>query len=1119
MWGQTPTALDILALKQDHEASSINLFTKSPKTQSFDAESMEGLSDGVYLTLQANALQRVMADGPLMMSLELPWKNDKSFEIELIPSDILGPDFKVKDANDQIIEVEQGRHYWGMVDGDTRSFAAISVFDDEVIGVFATPEGGNYVLGKVSEDVEDEYILYAESDLTVTNPNVCSVGDEMMKLEEIREDVAFGASVLTDPCKNVASYIEADNILYNDRQRNATSVNNYITGLYNVVALLYNNENINTNISEIKIWTTQDPYRKGNSSDCLNDFNNAMNSQGFNGDIAHLLTTSRTNIGGRAYVNILCRSRNRSAISNIGRSYREFPTYSWTIEVVAHEMGHNLGSPHTHNCSWGPQRNQALDNCYETEGSCGAGPPATGGGTIMSYCHLTSFGINFTKGFGQEPGDLIRFRVANAGCLGGAFEAEAEVMGETTFYLGDSTILDASPKGGQYFYQWYRNGLIMPGETDEQLIVRESGTYECHVITTCFEVTNAIDVEVVDFLVSLKCPPQDPEEDFEEIIFDTVYVDTQEDEVTFDVPADLHANVPAGANSSFVELGICAGNIGISFLSQLNIFYDGPLASGLDDIEFRRHKSVVFGERCYDEPLGDFDPTGEWTFTFFDDGDNVPNSPESWVVVSIRQKWTDLPKPSDCNTFMCLDDTIQLDAGFPDLTYRWSTGDTTQIIDVTEPGVYSVTVSNNGIERSDDIEVFIAPTEFEEDRTICEGETFMIGDRELTEAGTYTDTLVSSYGCDSILTLNLSILENDRTSFDTLLCYNDTLNGVAYNSSVMSMDTYTGTDGCDSIHSVNIVVNPEMFMSFEVERGCEDVGGVIRAVVSGGSGDFSYSWSTGESGEVLNGVKTGLVTCVATDVNGCTITKPVSIGNFDSVGVEIMTTDNICFGDREGTATATTNSGTPPFEFAWSTGEDTPEISDLEAGEYTLIVTDANDCFKEIIVDIDEGDEIIAIPNVQNAGGTNNGSIDLNPSGGTPPYSFQWEDGPMTEDREDLFPGTYKVTITDANDCVSVIEVEVEMNTSIEELEGVAAFSLYPNPANDVVQMRLAMTKATDVQLELISPEGKVIRAEKLSGFTEDVMDIDVSAWAPGVYFVRLITQEGQATARIVRSL
>jgi hypothetical protein len=308
-------------------------------------------------------------------------------------------------------------------------------------------------------------------------------------------------------------------------------------------------------------------------------------------------------------------------------------------------------------------------------------------------------------------------------------------------------------------------------------------------------------------------------------------------------------------------------------------------------------------------------------------------------------------------------------------------------------------------------------------------------------------------------------------------------------------------------------------MSFEVERGCEDVGGVIRAVVSGGSGDFSYSWSTGESGEVLDGVKTGLVTCVATDANGCTITKPVSIGNFDSVGVEIMTTDNICFGDRLGSASASTNAGTPPFEFAWSTGDDTPEISDLEAGEYTLIVTDANDCFKEIVVDINEGDEIIAIPNVQNAGGTNNGSIDLNPSGGTPPYSFQWEDGPMTEDREDLFPGIYKVTITDANDCISIIEVEVEMNTSIEQLEGVAAFSLFPTPANDVVQMRLEMTKATDLQLELISPEGKVIRAEKFSGFTHDVMDIDVSAWAPGVYFVRLITSEGQATVRIVRSL
>ena len=77
-------------------------------------------------------------------------------------------------------------------------------------------------------------------------------------------------------------------------------------------------------------------------------------------------------------------------------------------------MGHNLGSPHTQSCSW---VGGALDNCYTTEGGCAPGPAPTNGGTIMSYCHLTSYGINFNNGFGTQPGNLIRSKVNGATCL------------------------------------------------------------------------------------------------------------------------------------------------------------------------------------------------------------------------------------------------------------------------------------------------------------------------------------------------------------------------------------------------------------------------------------------------------------------------------------------------------------------------------------------------------------------------------------------------------------------------------------------------------------------------------------------------------------------------------
>ncbi|MBL0358898.1 MAG: hypothetical protein IPP72_19430 [Chitinophagaceae bacterium] len=120
--------------------------------------------------------------------------------------------------------------------------------------------------------------------------------------------------------------------------------------------------------------------------------------------------------GGRAFLDILCSgSGSKTGVSgNLTNSFNQFPLYSWSTMVITHETGHNLGSSHTQNCGW---PGGAIDNCYPTEGGCAQGPAPVGGGTMMSYCHLTGYGINFAKGFGPLPGYLIRSRVRNSTCI------------------------------------------------------------------------------------------------------------------------------------------------------------------------------------------------------------------------------------------------------------------------------------------------------------------------------------------------------------------------------------------------------------------------------------------------------------------------------------------------------------------------------------------------------------------------------------------------------------------------------------------------------------------------------------------------------------------------------
>ena len=645
---QTSIALDIYAARNHQAPTHVDIFkTNTTDLAQFDDAGLEAYST---FEIDQSALNLIQATDQPTISFDLSLE-ERVYELELKAIDFLHPDFKVIDAHGKRMEVPTGKYYRGIVNGHPDSYAAISIFDDEVVGVFSTPSEGNFVLGKLDK-TNGEHILYNDGDLTIKNDFECGTQEDM-QIE--RSSAHQPAGISTAECKKVNIYIEVDNIMYNDFNRNQTSITNYVTGLFNVAGVLYENEDVLIGIKTIKIWTTPDGYRKNNSRALLDDFSEAIKNN-IDGDIGHCLTTTPGSLGGIAWVDVLCRSYNpnqhynRTAISDIGTSYRQYPQYSWSAMVITHEMGHNLGSPHTHNCSWGPQGNQTLDNCASPEGGCAPGPTPTGGGTIMSYCHLTSHGINFTRGFGQEPGDLIRSRIENAGCLGNAFEATAEVEGEMEFYEGDSTTLKAKPFGVQYSYQWFRNGGAITGAVNPTLTVKQSGTYYCEVSTSCYEVTNSIDVLVNKFYVSLHCPIQDAEAGSASLKLDTFYVDVTEAEYFYNIPQSLRDEVPAtDVAETSIEMEVCMGNYFPSRLADLNLSVSGPPMSNLTDREIRNHKTVVFGDRCYVITLGDFDPTGEWIFLASDNTNNIPNGPESYVSVEIRQNWILNPRPSDCD--------------------------------------------------------------------------------------------------------------------------------------------------------------------------------------------------------------------------------------------------------------------------------------------------------------------------------------------------------------------------------------------------------------------------------------------------------------------------------------
>lgn len=404
------------AKKAGRQFPLVEPFNRETRSATADAARRRAVRSGTILQLRGNALADLVNNNEPALTLRLPTFGGAPVELELVRVNLFAPGFSVitSDSNNQPVTYDQGVHYWGTIKGDDHSLAAISVFKDEVIGSYSSDKEGNFVLGKLAgNNPRRDHILYAEKDLTSSIPVSCDMPDDHTAFSPEQLEDSFSAQVT----RCVKVFIEADFDLFQNKGSVGETVN-YVTGVFNQSAALYNNEGIPISISEIFVWTSPSPYTGGTSNVQLSQFQSVRTS--FNGDIAHLVDLQ--NQGGiAAGFNGFC-NPNRSqsqCYSGIFPFFSDVPTYSWTVYVFTHEMGHLFGSRHTHACVWNGN-GTAIDGCGPaagfSEGCNGPIPPS--GGTIMSYCHLNSVGVNFSQGFGPQPGNVIRNQFNGASCLG-----------------------------------------------------------------------------------------------------------------------------------------------------------------------------------------------------------------------------------------------------------------------------------------------------------------------------------------------------------------------------------------------------------------------------------------------------------------------------------------------------------------------------------------------------------------------------------------------------------------------------------------------------------------------------------------------------------------------------
>ena len=497
------------------------------------------------------------------ITLELPSADGVQL-IDLIRAEILAPGFQVSISSGDRAVVEFGAHYRGVVRGVPGSLAAISIYPDAVMGLISTAQDER-VLGPLEHDPEQRHVLYRTSDLREVPDFSCGVMEPPTAPDP--DDYRPRAGMKTIRC--VTIYWEAAFDIYLSKGSSVANVTTYLTGLFNQMATIYSNDGVQVQLSEIYVWTTASPYNATSSSGRLNQFGTTRTS--FNGNLAHLLDLA--NYGGVAWLNSLCGSTSsRMAYSGIDASFNNVPTYSWSVMVVAHETGHNMGSPHTHNCSWNGN-GTAIDGCGPTagytEGSCpNAGLPP-GGGTVMSYCHL-NVGINLALGFGPQPKALIISRVNSASCLAqcGASCDPPEPLNVTNLTAASATLTWANFGMASYTLRWRAVGA--PSWTTVTGIVTNSYAvsglsqetqYEFQVLSVCSASSSAYST-VKTFNTPVPCT--DPYEANNSTGAATVLT----------LPATVNALINPSADADYFRFTLAAtSNVNLS-LSQLYADYD-----------------------------------------------------------------------------------------------------------------------------------------------------------------------------------------------------------------------------------------------------------------------------------------------------------------------------------------------------------------------------------------------------------------------------------------------------------------------------------------------------------------------------------------------------------------
>ncbi|MBP6334799.1 MAG: CotH kinase family protein [Bacteroidia bacterium] len=449
--------------------------------------------------------------------------------------------------------------------------------------------------------------------------------------------------------------------------------------------------------------------------------------------------------------------------------------------------------------------------------------------------------------------------------------------------------------------------------------------------------------------------------------------------------------------------------------------------------------------------------------------------------------------------------SVQLSGGNSPYSIVWNeTGDTINSVAFIAAGIYSVSVVDSfACTKTDNVTIGDSPIPA----------VSIVSQNDVTCNG----------GNDGRVSLTTTSGTGPYTyTWSPNVAFGSTANGIVSDIySVLVVDAA----GCrDSITFQIDEPAPLAMLMFATNVSCAGAAnGRIFADAGGGTLPYTFLWSPGgQTGDTAQNLSQGTYDVILTDSNGCTATAFASITEPPQMIATLLTTDEVCGGACDGTASVQLTGGTLPYRYLWCDGDTSALAIHLCEGACSVNIADGNNCELIQTFQINGPDplDVTAMHTDVTCAGCSDGTALVTLTGGVPPYSYLWTPGGQTSSSvAGLVAGIYTVCVTDSDQCIKCETIEILDGTiGVEEMVRTSFLYLYPNPLSSHATFLFRINNMQHIRLELFDLNGRLVNSvidKKLTG-GEHLVPFNGSPLANGLYFYRFISNDLIQTGRLI---